>query len=200
MVQGLDADYDAIAEHCAAVWERVAGAETVRVTTPAGTDLTVEPGGREWRRDTGINHAPGDFSNLPAGEVFVSPAGGDGRVVVDGTLPGTGLLDAPVAFEVEAGRVVHLDDSSLRDDVEAAAESVGEAAYNLAELGIGTNVGVTELIGHLLIDEKAAGTVHVAIGDDASIGGDVEAPIHVDGVLRDPTVRVDGEPIDLPRP
>ena len=200
MVAGLDADYEAIADHCAAVLDQVAGADEVRVTTPAGTDLTVAVGGRAWSADTGINHEAGDFSNLPAGEVYVSPATGDGRVVVDGTMAGHGLVDAPVAFEVEDGLVTTIEDELLREAVETAAEAAGDDARNLAELGIGTNVGVTDLVGSVLLDEKAAGTVHVAIGDDAGIGGDVEAPLHLDGVLREPTVTADGEPVDLPRP
>ena len=200
LVAGLDADYAAIARHCEDVLAQVADADEVRVTTPAGTDLVVERGDRAWLDDTGIIHAPGDFSNLPAGEVFLSPASGDGTVVVDGTLPGQGVLDEPVSFDVEAGRVVRIDPGPLRDEVEAAAAEAGDAAYNLAELGIGTNVGVTELVGNLLLDEKAAGTVHVAIGDDAGIGGDVDAPLHVDGVLREPTVTADGEPVTLPAP
>jgi leucyl aminopeptidase (aminopeptidase T) len=52
----------------------------------------------------------------------------------------------------------------------------------------------------VLLDEKAAGTVHVAIGDDAGIGGDTEAPVHLDGIIRDPTVYADGEEVELPRP
>jgi leucyl aminopeptidase (aminopeptidase T) len=51
----------------------------------------------------------------------------------------------------------------------------------------------------VLLDEKAAGTVHIAIGDDASIGGETEAPIHLDGILREPTVYADSEPVALPR-
>jgi leucyl aminopeptidase (aminopeptidase T) len=70
----------------------------------------------------------------------------------------------------------------------------------LAELGIGTNLGVTDLVGSVLLDEKAAGTVHIAFGDDAGIGGDTEAPIHMDGILTEPTVYVDGEAIELPTP
>jgi len=57
---------------------------------------------------------------------------------------------------------------------------------------------VTDLVGSVLLDEKAAGTVHFAIGDDASIGGTTDASIHLDGVVRDPTVTVDGTPLDLP--
>jgi leucyl aminopeptidase (aminopeptidase T) len=198
MVAGLDADYEAIAAECDRVRAAVAGAETLRVVTPAGTDLTVEPGGREWRSDTGLVHDPGAFSNLPAGEVFVSPETGDGRYVVDGTTMPHGLVDDPIEFVVEDGLVTSVSDDAVREQLETAAAEVGDAAYNLAELGVGTNVGVASLVGSVLLDEKAAGTVHVAVGDDASIGGDVEAPVHLDGVLRDPTLYADGEPIELP--
>ena len=198
MIAGLDADYAAIARHCREVHARVADADEIRVTTPAGTDLTVEPGDREWLTDTGMVHEGGDFSNLPAGEVFVSPETAAGTYVVDGTMMPHGLIEEPIRFEVEDGYVTHISDDAVREQVEAGREQVGRDAANLAELGIGTNVGVTDLVGSVLLDEKAAGTVHVAIGDDASIGGDVEAPLHLDGILREPTVYADGEVVDLP--
>ncbi|MFC7155742.1 aminopeptidase [Halomarina halobia] len=201
-VTGLDADYDSIASHCRAVYEQVAGAEEVRVTAPAGTDIAFYPGGRDWLQDTGIVHEPGAFSNLPAGETFVSPESADGTYVVDGTMMPYGRLEEgrTLEFEVEDGVVTRISDDRIREQVEAAAEEVGEDAYNLAELGIGTNVAVTELVGSVLLDEKAAGTVHVALGDDAGIGGDVEAPLHLDGIVTEPTVYADGEEVDLPRP
>ncbi len=197
---GLEADYETIAAHCEAVLTQVADAETVRVTTPAGTDLTFEVGDREWLRDTGIVHEPGAMSNLPAGEVFVSPESAEGTLVVDGTMMPHGLLepDQLISLEVADGLVTEVSDAELRETIDDAAEAVGDAAYNVAELGIGTNVAVTELVGSVLLDEKAAGTIHVAIGDDAGIGGAVEAPIHLDGICREPTVSADGEPIDLP--
>ncbi|WP_134669568.1 aminopeptidase [Halorussus marinus] len=197
---GLDADYEAIAAHCEAVLEQVADADEIRVTSPQGTDITFEPGDREWHDDTGIVHADGEFSNLPAGEVFVSPEDAEGTYVVDGTMMPHGLLDEGqhLEFEVEDGYVTDISDDEIRGQVEDAAEDVGDAAYNLAELGIGTNVAVTELVGSVLLDEKAGGTVHVAIGDDAGIGGDTDAPIHFDGILREPTVYADGEVVDLP--
>lgn len=200
MIAGLDADYEAIAQHCEDVLEQVRDAEEIRVTSPAGTDITFVPGGREWHDDTGMIREPGAFSNLPAGEVFVSPVDANGTYVVDGTMRPHGLLEEgqELTFEVEDGYVTHISDDAIRADVEAAAEEVGDAASNLAELGIGTNVGVTELMGSVLLDEKAAGTVHIAIGDDASIGGDTEAPLHLDGILRNPTVYADGEVVDLP--
>jgi leucyl aminopeptidase (aminopeptidase T) len=196
---GLDADYDAIERHTREVYEQVSDASELRVTTPAGTDITFEPGEREWRQDTGIVHDAGEFSNLPAGETFVSPETADGTYVVDGTMMPHGLLDGEsLTFEVEDGYVTSISDDAVREQVEAGAEDVGRDAYNLAELGIGTNVAVDELVGSVLLDEKAAGTVHVAIGDDAGIGGDTDAPLHLDGILREPTVLADGEEVELP--
>ena len=197
---GLDADYESIADHCGRVLEQVAGAQEIRVTTDLGTDVTFEIGDREWLEDTGIVHDPGAMSNLPAGEVFVSPVSATGTLVVDGTMMPHGLLedDQRLRFEVEDGVVTEIDDEAIRADVEAAAESVGDAAHNLAELGIGTNVGVDELVGSVLLDEKAGGTVHIAIGDNAGIGGDTDAPIHLDGILRNPTVYADGDEVELP--
>ncbi len=197
---GLDADYRTIERSCETVLEAVADASEIRVTSPAGTDITFEPGEREWLADTGIVHEAGMMSNLPAGEVFVSPETASGTYVVDGTMMPHGLLDKEIEFIVEDGFVTDISDWDVREQVERGVEEVGEDAYNLAELGIGTNVAVTELVGSVLLDEKAAGTVHIAIGDDHGIGGDVQAPLHLDGILRDPTVYADGEAIDLPTP
>ena len=197
---GLDADYAAIDAACDDVLDQVGDADEVRVTASAGTDITFGIGDREWLADTGMVREPGDFSNLPAGEVFVAPETATGTFVVDGTMMPHGLLDdgQTLAFEVEDGFVTDIADDAIRADVEAAADEVGDAAYNLAELGIGTNGGVEELVGSVLLDEKAGGTVHIAIGDNAGIGGETDAPLHLDGIIRNPTVYADGEPVDLP--
>ncbi len=200
-VAGLDADYDAIAAHSETMFEQVVGADEIRVTSPQGTDITFEIGDREWLLDTGLVHAQGGFSNLPAGEIFVAPECATGTYVVDGTMRPHGLLaaDQHLRFEVENGYVTDISDDEIREQIETAAEQVGRDASNLAELGIGTNVGVDELVGSVLLDEKAAGTVHIAIGDNAGIGGETDAPLHLDGILREPTVFADGVELTLPR-
>ncbi|MDS0282054.1 aminopeptidase [Haloarcula onubensis] len=199
-LMGLDADYEAIEGHCEDVLAQVGDAEEIRVTTPQGTDITFGVGDREWLMDTGIVHEAGEMSNLPAGEVFVAPETADGTFVVDGTMRPHGKLDGKLlSFEVEDGTVTDISDPDIREQVETAAEEVGRDAYNLAELGIGTNVAVTDLVGSVLLDEKAGGTVHIAVGDDHAIGGDTHAPIHLDGILTEPTVYADGEVVDLPQ-
>jgi len=199
-LMGLDADYEAIESHCEDVLAQVGDADEIRVTTPQGTDITFTVGSREWYLDTGIVHEAGEMSNLPAGEVFIAPETADGTFVVDGTMRPHGKLDGELlSFEVEDGYVTDISDPDIREQVETAAEEVGQDAYNLAELGIGTNVAVTDLVGSVLLDEKAGGTVHIAVGDDHAIGGDTHAPIHLDGILKEPTVYADGEEVALPR-
>ncbi|ERG96291.1 MAG: leucyl aminopeptidase (aminopeptidase T) [Haloquadratum walsbyi J07HQW2] len=197
---GLDADYQTISEHSRDIYEQVTDADEIRVTSPAGTDLRVTPGEREWYQDTGSIDTAGAFSNLPAGEVFTAPTTATGSYVVDGTMRPHGRVDPenPLEFDVEDGTVSKISDDAIRNQIETAAETVGDAAYNLAELGIGTNVGVNTLVGSVLLDEKAAGTVHVAIGDNAGIGGETDAPLHLDGIIQNPTVYVDDEKLSLP--
>lgn len=70
----------------------------------------------------------------------------------------------------------------------------GEEGTNVAELGIGTNEAAL-LTGNILEDEKILGTAHVAFGASAAIGGTVQVPVHIDCVLRRPTVEIDGSPV-----
>jgi len=61
----------------------------------------------------------------------------------------------------------------------------------IAELGIGTNPRA-RVTGHILEDEKAIGTAHLAFGTSASFGGVNVAGVHIDGLLRKPTIDLDG--------
>jgi len=72
-----------------------------------------------------------------------------------------------------------------------------EHARRLGELGIGTNFGITEGTGEILLDEKIGGTVHLAIGKSyPETGGVNESAIHWDMICdlrRGGSVEVDGE-------
>jgi len=47
----------------------------------------------------------------------------------------------------------------------------------------------------VLEDEKAFGTVHIALGDNSTIGGRTAAGIHLDGIITKPTVYADNKKI-----
>jgi leucyl aminopeptidase (aminopeptidase T) len=177
------------------------GSEEIRVRGRAGTDLTLRVEGRPWKSDA-LPLEPGDGANYPGGEVFVAPLkdGADGVLVADLTVPYTveGLVDEPVTLRFEGGRVVEISGGKAAQMLRELVADAGEGANVIAELGIGLNPAVKPR-GHVMLDEKAAHTAHVAIGKNTgSYGGDNDATIHVDCIFSEPAVEVDGRPIDLP--
>jgi len=168
-------------------------AKSVRVVTRRGTNVTFNIEGRMVFADDGILAKSGDFGNLPAGEVFVAPREGstNGTVVIDGSIASIGKVRSPVVVTIEDGYVTHIEGGSEAEKLREMLESVGrKEAYNVAELGIGTNPSA-RIVGNILEDEKAGKTVHIAFGDNSTIGGKVHAGIHLDGVILDPTIIVD---------
>ena len=144
---------------------------------------------------------PGGFANYPGGEVFVAPLedGTDGVLVVDLTVPYTveGLVDEPVVLRFERGRVVSIEGGRAAQLLRELVEGAGEGADVIAELGLGLYPDLAPR-GHVMLDEKAAGTAHVAIGRNTGHGGVNESSIHVDCVFSEPRLEVDGRAVELP--
>ena len=179
----------------------VEGGETIRLRAPAGTDLTLRVAGRPWLTDTGLLER-GGFANYPSGEIFVAPHrdGADGVLVADLTVPYTveGLVDEPVRLTFERGRVTSIEGGRAAELLRELVAGAGEGADVVAELGIGLNHSVRPR-GHVMLDEKAGGTAHVAIGrNTGAYGGDNEASIHVDMIFSAPELEVDGRRVELP--
>lgn len=194
----LSADYQAIADLTLALVDWLDGCESVHITTPLGTDLRLSVVGREWQPDTGVIRGQGVFGNLPAGEVYVAPIedSAEGVLVIDKSLPGFPLSE-PVRLVFEKGRVTHIEGGEGATHLEeliaeGERKPNGEWSRVIGELGIGTNPKA-RLQGNLMTDEKVAGTIHIAIGGNTFFGGENPAPIHEDGVVGQPTMRVDGE-------
>jgi len=170
-------------------------ASEARITCPHGSDLRIDLEGRAATVDAGELGSRGAFGNLPCGEGFIAPVieGTEGVLVVDGSIAEVGLLDTPTALTVREGRLVEAtgpDGSRLLELLTAH----GEEATSVAELGIGTNEEA-ELTGNILEDEKILGTCHVAFGASAAIGGTVQVPVHLDCVVLEPTIEIDGETV-----
>lgn len=193
---GITADFLAIRDTAFELKSRLDSVNEVRITTDLGTDIIFNVKGCDWRVDHGICHEPGSSSNLPAGEVFVAPKSGNGIFVVDGSMGGLGILNSPLTIKIEDGQATDISGEWAGQFI-SMIDSVGPPGRNLAELGIGINPKA-HLIGNVLEDEKVAGTVHVALGDNSAFGGDVVAGIHLDGIITGPTVYLDGEPMQLP--
>ena len=177
------------------------GTREVHIRGGAGTDLRLRVEGRPWLSDA-LPLGPGELANYPGGEVFIAPHadGADGVLVVDLTVPYTveGLVDAPVTLRFDAGQVTSIEGGRSAQALRELVADAGRGADVIAELGIGLNPDVQPR-GHVMLDEKAQGTAHVAIGrNTGSYGGDNEAEIHVDCVFSAPQVEANGRPIQLP--
>jgi len=192
-IEGMGIDYQVVKENCEKIKKALEGVKNVRVTSPLGTDITFSVEGREFIMDTGILDRKGAFGNLPAGEVFVAPLEGtaNGVIVFDGSIAGIGMLKEPVKVYVEEGFATKFEGGDEAKKFEQLLSSVGKKeAFNLAEFGIGTNPGA-RIVGNILMDEKVYKTIHIAFGDNSTIGGKVKAGIHLDGIIKKPTVYAD---------
>ena len=197
MIRTLNADFNEIAEKSNKIAEILSNSTNVRVTSEKGTDINLVLEEREGHPDTGLNHSSGDFSNLPAGEAYAAPLEGksSGVVVMDGSMAGVGILENEVIkITVEDGYATEISGGKAAQKLESIMKPHGKEAYNLAELGIGTHDKAL-ITGNVLEDEKVIGTVHIAFGDNKSMGGVIRVASHLDGVITKPTVEADGEVI-----
>jgi leucyl aminopeptidase (aminopeptidase T) len=191
----MSADMAELRRRGAAVAEILTAGSGAHITCPNGSDLTLKIDGREAIPDAGELTAPGAFGNLPCGEGFVSPRhdSGGGRLVVDGVIASIGIPDDPVELTVEGGALVGAT-GAMGEELMRQLTEAGPDGTRVAELGVGTNEKAI-LTGELLEDEKILGTVHVAFGASAGIGGEIQVPVHLDCVVMKPTLTVDGREV-----
>jgi aminopeptidase len=184
----MDADFDVLRARSLAVADLLSAADEAHVTCPRGTDLRLDLSGREAIADDGDLTAPGSFGNLPCGEGFIAPCDGEGAVATR-SLASIGLVQGhPAHLTIEGGHLTKATGAEGERLYEQLT-SAGEQGTNLAELGVGTNERA-RLTGNILEDEKILGTIHVAFGASAGIGGTVAVPIHLDVVVTDATLTI----------
>jgi leucyl aminopeptidase (aminopeptidase T) len=173
------------------------GNHKVRIITEAGTDITFLVGNHPVFNDSGCFFETGFGGNLPAGEVYLAPnpGTGTGTIVIDGTIGGQhwDKDSAPAKLVVENGTIKSFEGERaliLKETLEKA----GPAALKIAEFGIGTNLHL-EMTGNLLGDEKVVGTVHIAFGNNASMGGDNDVQVHIDCLILLPDLLIDSKQV-----
>jgi leucyl aminopeptidase (aminopeptidase T) len=191
----ITADFEAQGPIIESMRALLSSASAVRVTAPGGTRLDMSLEGREAMKITALARTPGTRSATPDLEAFIAPVEGtaEGVLVVDGSASNLGLIRTPVRMEISGGRVTSISGGEEADQVSAnLREANHEGAYVVAELGIGLNPnGLVR--GHIIEDEGAYGTAHVAVGNNTNfIGGKNWAPVHFDHVFLRPTITLDG--------
>src|SRR2546426_2102523 len=203
MQQGMRADYRLVDRLSDRLRERMLRAETLTVKTEAGTKIAAHfDRGLDWVKTSGLI-SPRYWSNLPAGEVFTTPATVDGTFVCDATAGDHfngkygDLQSTPLTLEIKGARLV--DVNCARKDLEQEFWEychTDENSDRVGELAFGTNLGLSEIIGVLLQDEKFPG-VHIAFGDPygSQTHADWKSNTHVDVLTRKCDVWIDDDQV-----
>jgi leucyl aminopeptidase (aminopeptidase T) len=186
---------DALGQRIAGAWEQ---GSVVHITSPHGTDFTARIDGRHGMYIAGkAHHLPGTTltaSAFPDGEATVAPLeeSGEGVIVWDTVADMVGLLKEPVRLTIHKGRIERIEGgaeaSQLRDILERQNDPNCYAFP--AEIAIGLNPK-SKITSSMRSSKKLLGTAHLALGTNADIGGTVWAKLHLDGLIRYPTIRVD---------
>jgi leucyl aminopeptidase (aminopeptidase T) len=190
MVEGMRADFNAVDRLSQKVLEKVRAASYVHATTPAGTNIfaDLEPDYR-WFKTSGII-SPEKWGNLPGGECFTAPGEVNGVFVVDGVVGDFlcarfGILrETPLTIHIGRNRITTVE--SENKELERAFweyTHTDENSDRVGEFAIGTNIGVSRVIGNILQDEKFPG-IHIAFGDPygAHTGAPWKSTTHIDVV------------------
>lgn len=193
------ADFAALAPRIEGVADLVTASETMRLSTAAGTDITLSTATRPGRALTGLATEPGQFGAPPCLEAGVIPMPGtaNGEIVVDAYCVGVGLITEAFTVEVENGRAVRIHGSPQADRLRRILDDTGNPhAFDVCEVGIGLNDSAL-LIDNVTSAESCYGTAHIAVGTTPADPGIeiIDAGIHVDMVFHKPTIEIGGRTV-----
>jgi leucyl aminopeptidase (aminopeptidase T) len=195
----IDLDYDKLTLLNDKLSEILTNGNKVKIITDLGTNLELDISNQKCKGLNGICEN-GKLINLPDGEVMISPIDGNGTLIIDGSMPpdqqspwGTiGKIKTPIELDIKDGKIIKFNKCYESKVLYDTLNNFGENARIIAEFGIGTNHNAQKITGNVTIDEKILGTIHIAFGNSVNIGGNNDVPIHLDGVIKNPTVYIDG--------
>jgi len=192
MLEGMRADYLAVDDLSLRLLEITRPAKRIRATTAAGTDITATMNPEyKWLKTSGII-SPNTWGNLPGGEVWTTPGEVNGQFVVDGVVGDYlcakygDLKATPLTLKIDGNRLrsAHSENKALEDEFWHYTHT-DENSDRVGEFAIGTNLGVKDVIGNILQDEKIPG-IHIAFGNPYGdhTGADWYSGTHIDVVGR----------------
>jgi len=168
-------------------------AKKIRFTAPGGTDFEANIEARIPNVDTGICHKPGECMGIPLVAVNISPLENTtkGVIVIDGSASLLGLIKEPIKIIVKEGKALEISGGDQAEELKhILKEKRDPNVYVIAEIGIGLNPK-SKITGILTEDESAWGTGYIALGDNIRLGGTNQASIHIDMIIRKPTIILD---------
>ena len=187
-LRAIDVDYKKMEKRGKSIAKALEKKE-IKVRTASGTDIKFFIDPKHIYLDLGLYHEPGDYGNLPAGEVFapIVYRSGDGIIVIDHM---GDICKPKTKVSVRNGVVQEV----VGDDAFKKRMWSLKGARYLGEFGIGINDKAV-ISGNILEDEKVFGTCHIAFGSNFDFGGRIKGEVHWDAILMRPTIYVGKEKI-----
>jgi len=193
----IEADFAALSPDVKKVASLLEGGSDFVVTATGGTHLKFSGKGQPGNAFDGLANKGGLFRSMSV-EANIGPVDDtcEGRLVIDGSLPPVGPLEAPIHCVLENGRITKISGGRQADKFAEILRAYNDPQmYMVAEFGIGMNP-CAKLTGlSYLADESAVGTVHFGFGTNLSQGGTRKAAAHFDAIIKTPTIEIDGQVI-----
>src|SRR3989344_422002 len=206
ITNALDVDYKKMKLKGEKIKKMLDLGREIRIKTERGTDFIASIKGRY-----GIS-LDGDYKNkirggnMPAGEVYIAPVTGsvNGKIVIDGSSrneKGTMIIEPPITLTVKQSQILKIEggkEALVLEETLNLAKKMAKRPSNISkirEIGIGINPNI-DIVGSMVVDEKAMNTGHIAIGSNYWFGGDIFTFLHLDQVFRNPEIFIDGKKLE----
>jgi leucyl aminopeptidase (aminopeptidase T) len=189
-------NYPPMQEMATRLYQLSQAAETVHVTSPAGTDLSMKidkSGDPFWEPPP----EEGGYPQMLGGQsgFMVHRESYEGALVFDGALwppVELGMLHTPVRLSIEGGYIRNIEGGPEATVFARWLERFGHPeAYRMDHACYGFNPGVTRPSGRILEDERIFGCMQFGVG-----AGEYGSPAHTDGVTLNPSVWLDDVQIE----
>lgn len=195
-LRALDLDYDQLSRVTSRAADSLSHSSEIVLRSRAGTDIRMNIRNRAVTYVDGLALDSGRSTMLPAGVIAVAPSRetAEGRLVLDGSIHGLGLLRDPVFMTVKKGRVAVIEGGEQARELSSMLDAADENARCIAEVGLGTNPKAI-YTGNLVEDERVRGSGHIGFGRNTHLGGHIESILHTDATIRKPSIYIDGQTI-----
>lgn len=194
---GLYTNWEANRKYVDQIAKGFEGGDMVHITSEAGSDYWCSIKGHKIFPQYGMVRNPGETCSPPDIECASGaiPGTAHGKLVVDGSIthPAFGLLKEPITLYFENSFLTKIEGGAEADLFrEELAKVYDPRMYRIGEIGVGLNPDAS-LCGRMLEDEGCYGYVHCALGNNETDNQDFI--IHIDMMMKDPTIEVDGKVI-----
>ena len=194
---GVTTDYEAVRRNALAVDILLEQAREIRFTTADGCDVTMQLCGRKGKSADRFCRRTGEVLGTSRRGIDGGPLEGttQGCIVNPYIIDKIGRVDEPFRMEIKDGWIVNVEGGNRPGNCWSCSRSpIPTPGGSLLSLLSGMNPDC-RIFPDTKEVSKRLGTLHVALGDNISLGGAVQCGLHIDIVILNPTVWLDGKRI-----